>query len=120
MPNAKRKSCPSTVKIGVEEWTIVQHNVKGDPLLTEGNYGYTQDPRNIIVIDEDLHESKKRVTVFHELLHAARMVFQTDEPKKGAEYEELEHHFIAVWEHSLLLILRDNPELTEWLLDENR
>ena len=118
MPNAKKKSCPKTVKIGVEVWTIVEHNIKGDPLLTEGNYGYTQDPRNIIVIDQDLHESKKKVTVFHEIMHAARMVFETANPKKNADYEELEHHFIAVWENSLLLILRDNPELREWLVSE--
>ena len=118
MPNAKKPTCPKQVRIGLEVWTIVEHDIKADPLLTEGNYGYTQDPRNIIVIDKDLHESKKRVTVFHELMHAARMVFETGEPKKGADYEELEHHFIAVWENSLLLILRDNPELTEWLLDD--
>jgi hypothetical protein len=98
-------------------WDIVQHHSKADPLLTEGNYGYTQDFRNIIVIDANLNESKKKITVFHEIMHAARMTFVTDAPKK-ADYESWEHHFIGIWENSMLMILRDNPKLTEWLLEE--
>jgi hypothetical protein len=116
MPN--KSACPNKVKIGFQEYLIVQHDVKADPLLTEGNYGYTQDARNIIVIDQDLHESKKKVTVFHEVMHAARFIFANEKPKKTADYEELEHHFIALWENSLLMVLQDNPELTDWLLGE--
>jgi Zn-dependent peptidase ImmA (M78 family) len=114
----KKSACPEKVKIGFQEYLIVQHNIKGDPLLTEGNYGYTQDARNIIVIDQDLHESKKKVTVFHEVMHAARFIFENEKPKKNADFDELEHHFIALWENSLLMVLRDNPELTDWLLGE--
>lgn len=114
----KKTACPNSVKIGFQEYLIVQHDVKADPLLTEGNYGYTQDARNIIVIDQDLHESKKKVTVFHEVMHAARFIFVNEKPKKTADYEELEHHFIALWENSLLMVLRDNPQLTDWLLGE--
>ena len=43
MPSEKIKTCPKSVRIGVQEYEIVQHNIKQDPLLTEGNYGYTQD-----------------------------------------------------------------------------
>jgi len=35
------------------------------------------------------------------------------------EYEEWEHHFISLWENSVLMVLKENPELTKWLLDEN-
>ena len=98
-------------------WDIKELSVSADPLLAEGNLGYTQDSRNIIVIDKDQSESKKRVTVWHELMHAARMTFDADDNKK-LDYEGWEHHFIGVWENSLLMILRDNPKLTEWLLND--
>lgn len=114
----KQPQCPNTVKIGVQIYDIIQHRLTDDPLLAEGNYGYTQDTRNIIVIDEALHESKKKVTVFHEIMHAARFVFENEKPKKGTDYEDMEHHFIALWENSLLMVLKDNPQLTEWLLDK--
>jgi len=35
------------------------------------------------------------------------------------EYEEWEHHFISVWENPILMVLKENPELTQWLLEEN-
>lgn len=98
-------------------WDIVQHRQLDDPLLTEGNHGYTQDARNIIVVDRELNESKKKVTVWHELMHATRFTFETGEVKKS-DYDAWEHHFIAIWENSLLMVLRDNPELTAWLLED--
>lgn len=98
-------------------WDIIEHTQQTDPLLAEGNLGYTQDSRNVIVIDKDQSESKKKVTVWHELMHSARMTFDTDDTRK-LDYEGWEHHFIGVWENSLLMILRDNPDLTKWLLED--
>ena len=110
--------CPDVVKIGFQQYRIVQLTSKDDPLLADSSAGYTQDSRNIIVIDRELGESKKRVTVFHELLHACRFVFDNSPPDKKGSYEEWEHHFIGVWENSVLLVLQQNLELTAWLLDE--
>ena len=67
----------------------------------------------------EILERAKRVTVFHELLHACRFIFQNDSPSKKMEYEEWEHHFISVWENPILMVLKENPELTQWLLEEN-
>ena len=108
-----KQRCPSEVKIGVQVFQIVELASKQDPLLAESNHGYTQDSRNII--DKDMHESKKRVTVWHEIMHACRFVFETERPRPKAEFDELEHHFIGLWENSLLMVLKDNKELTEWL-----
>ena len=113
----KEPTLPKRVKVGAQMWDIKELSVSADPLLAEGNLGYTQDSRNIIVIDKDQSESKKKVTVWHELMHAARMTFDADDTKK-LDYEGWEHHFIGVWENSLLMILRDNPKLTEWLLED--
>lgn len=101
----------------MQVYEILEINQQDDPLLTEGNHGYTQDARNVIVVDKALHESKKRVTVWHEILHATRFTFETSRPRRQAEYEEWEHHFIGLWENSLLMVLKDNPELTKWLLE---
>jgi hypothetical protein len=115
---SQKATCPKVVRIGVQDFEIIELDPKLDPILTEGNYGYTQDPRNIIVIDRTMHESKKRVTVWHEVMHAARFVFENERPKNKTEYEDWEHHFISVWENSLLMIMKDNPKLLLWLLEK--
>lgn len=115
--SAEKPSCPKSLKIGAQVYEIIELNPKDDALLTDGSSGYTQDARNVIVIDKFLHESKKKVTVWHEVLHATRFTFENTRPRKQAEYEEWEHHFIGIWENSLLMVLRDNPALTKWLLE---
>jgi hypothetical protein len=49
------------------------------------------------------------------------MVFDLpSKPKSSADYEEWEHHFIGIWEQSLLMIFRDNPELKDYLLGDTK
>lgn len=114
----KQTRLPNVVKIGYQEYRIVELSVQDDPLLADNTHGYTQDQRNIIVIDKDLPETKKKVVVFHELLHACRFIFQGEVPSKKADYEEWEHHFIGLWENSMPMVLKENKELREWLLND--
>jgi Zn-dependent peptidase ImmA (M78 family) len=108
---------PKQVKIGIQVFDIVERKRKEDGMLNDGNYGYTLDDRNLIVVAADMHVSKKQVTLLHEIMHAARMVWESPtKPKKNAEFEDWEHYFIGVWETSLLLVLRDNPDVVSWLL----
>lgn len=109
---------PNVVKIGYQEYKLVELSVQDDPLLADNTHGYTQDQRNIIVIDKDLPETKKKVVVFHELLHACRFIFQGDPPSKKADFEEWEHHFIGLWENTIPMVLKENKELREWLLND--
>jgi hypothetical protein len=53
----------------------------------------------------------------HEILHAMRMIFENGMPKKKADFDEWEHFFIGVYENSFLMLMRDNPELMEWLVN---
>ena len=107
------------VKIGAQFYAVLEKNPKDDSMLGEGNYGYTTDETNEVVVDEGLHISKKKVTVFHELMHAARMCHESPtKPGRNAGYGDWEHYFIGIWESSILLMLRDNPALTKWLLEE--
>jgi len=111
---------PKSVKIGAQTFDIHERTKKQDSLLSEGNFGYTRDEINLIVIDSELHSSKKKVTLLHEILHAARMIFELPiRPKEKAAFEDWEHYFIGIYETSLLMIMRDNPGLMKWLIKEN-
>ena len=108
---------PKKVTIGTQIFDIIERSQKEDGMLNDDCYGYTLDTRNVIVIDKEIHPTKKQVTLFHEVMHAARMVFESPtKPKKAAEFEEWEHYFIGIWENSLLMVLRDNPSLVSYLL----
>lgn len=113
---------PKSVKIGAQVFRIEERDPKKDGMLNDGSYGYTLDSENLIVIDSTIHITKKKVTVLHEILHAARMVWETpnSKPAKNAGPDEWEHYFIGIWETSLLLVLQDNPKLVEWLTKTNR
>lgn len=111
---------PKSVKIGAQTFDIFERTKKQDTFLAEGNYGYTRDEANIIVVDSELHITKKKVTLLHEILHAARMVYELPvRPKDKASFDDWEHYFIGIYETSLLMIMKDNPGLLKWLTKEN-
>jgi Zn-dependent peptidase ImmA (M78 family) len=110
---------PKRVRIGPEIFDIEFRTTASDGMLNDGSYGYTLDLGNLIVISKDISLSKQRVTLMHEILHAARMVFEGTPPKKNAEYEEWEHYFIGVYETTILMIMSDNKELMEWFNEDN-
>jgi|AntRauMFilla1563_2_1112583.scaffolds.fasta_scaffold56557_1 hypothetical protein len=110
---------PTQIKVGPQLFTILEKTRKEDSLLNEGNYGYTLDQFNRIVIDKDMHKSKKQSTVLHELMHAARMVWQTPtQPTSVDSFEVWEHFFIGLYENSILMLLQDNPDLRKWLFTD--
>jgi len=52
-------------------------------------------------------------------MHAARNIYDTSVlPKKSDNFDTWEHYFIGVWEESLLVLIRDNPELLQYLLSD--
>lgn len=105
-----------TIKIGPQNYNVVERLRQEDGMLNDGSYAYTLDHGNLIVIDKDIAQSKKQVTLLHEILHAIR--FNNDalpKPKRKDDFEEWEHYFIALYEGNLLSVLKDNPQLVEWL-----
>jgi hypothetical protein len=107
------------IKIGPEIFRLEFRDNANDGMLNDNTYGYTLDQGNLIVISNDISESKQKVTLIHELLHAARMIYEgTSLPKPKAEYEVWEHHFISIYEKAMLVIIRDNPEIIAWLQSE--
>ena len=110
---------PTSVRVGPQVFTITEATRKQDSLLNEGNYGYTLDQFNRIVIDKDMDKSKKQIIVMHELLHACWMVFETSvKPKDDSSFDVWEHYFIGIWESSIVLLFKDNPDLKEWMLED--
>lgn len=106
----------SSVKIGPQVFDVEFRSTREDGMLNDNSYGYTLDQGNLIVIASDVSESKQRVTMVHEILHSARMIMEgATKPKKKAEYDEWEHHFIGIFENAFIVILQDNPELVKWL-----
>lgn len=114
---------PSNVRIGPQTYKVEFRDPAKDGMLNDGNYGYTLEAGNLIVVSKYIDISKQRITLMHEILHACKAVFESYGTKKEADnkdldLEEIEHSLIGIYENSLVMILRDNPELVEWLSEE--
>jgi hypothetical protein len=112
---------PKMIRIGTQEWSIVEHSSKEDGMLYEDNYGYTLERRNMIVIDKDASDTRKKQVVMHEVLHAIRFTFFTGN-KMGSKlsFEDTEHYFIGMYEETLLMVFKDNPDLLTYLTSSSK
>ena len=110
---------PKKVRIAGQTFTIEERDPKADGMLNEDTYAYTLDQGNLIVLDKTLALSKKQQTLIHEVMHVIRMVHEgTKKPSKKDSYEIWEHHFIGIFEASMLGFLKDNEQVVEWLRSE--
>lgn len=107
---------PKTIKVGSQIWEVTEQKRKHNSDFQVGTYGYTVEKDNTIVLDSDMALSIRRVTLLHEILHAVRYTFGGSyRPTKATSFEDWEHYFIGIYEEPLLMVLRDNPELVEFL-----
>jgi Zn-dependent peptidase ImmA (M78 family) len=121
--SVKHPKMPTSIKIGTQQWTVIQRSANVDDSLSSSAYGYTLDRSSTIVIDVDATPSRKRQTFLHELFHAIRFsmgspitpISNDDESKTT---EAWEHYFIGMYEEGLLLTIRENPDILEYLLSE--
>ena len=117
---------PKKVKIGAQMWTIIERDRADDGVIADDSYGYTLQKTNTIVIDKHCPPSRKRQTLFHELFHAIRFSNGSSGIKPNTEevipneiIATWEHYFIAMYEDTMLSILRENPTLTKYLLEKD-
>jgi hypothetical protein len=115
---------PNKVTIGTQEWDIIERSPKVDDALSDSAYGYTLPRSSTIIIDSDATLSRKRQTLWHELMHAVRFSFgSTIAPvaneDEGKLLDAWEHYFIGMYEEGLLAILRNNPKITAFLLEKD-
>lgn len=108
---------PKSVIIGQRLFTI-EEKIAFDDDYMDTAYGYVTFNSDRIILRRDLTEGMRRSTLLHEIMHATRQVFgpNVPEPKNFEKKIEMEHWFIGVWEESLLTVLRNNPEVTKFLL----
>jgi Mlc titration factor MtfA (ptsG expression regulator) len=109
---------PKSVKLGPQTYDIEYRDTSTDGMLNDGSQGYTLDQGNLIVVANDISMSKQKIVVMHEILHAMRMIFENGLPEKDSDYEKWEHFFIGVYENALVMFMRDNPEILDWLITE--
>jgi hypothetical protein len=119
----KYPKVPTRIKIGAQDWTIIERDRSDDGTIDDDAYGYTLQKSNTIVLDKHCPPSRKRQTLFHELFHAIRFSNGASGIKPNLEdilpHEVIstwEHYFIAMYEDTMLSVLRENPQLTNYLL----
>lgn len=110
---------PKFIRVGTHKFEVVENKRKHDvDIRDNGTYGYCIDKDNAIVLDKDMPLTMKRITLFHEMLHAVRFIYGGNHrPKKDTTYEEWEHFWIGIYEEPVVQILRENPDLVAFLLD---
>ena len=119
----KYPKLPTKIKIGAQSWTIIERDRADDGYIAEDAYGYTLQKTNVIILDKHCPPSRKRQTLFHELFHAIRFSNGSSGIKPDMENiqpDEIigtwEHYFIAMYEDTMLNILRENPAVMDYLL----
>lgn len=113
---------PSKIKIGSQVYDIYERNVREDVSLADA-HAYTYTDGGFIVIDKSMSNQLKRRYLMHELLHALVFVFGQDDKSSKDErtdtLDNLEHWFIYLVQEPLVLLMRDNPKLVEYLVSDN-
>jgi hypothetical protein len=119
----KYPKVPTKIRVGAQDWTIIERDRADDGYIAEDSYGYTLHKTNVIVLDKHCPPSRKRQTLFHELFHAIRYSNGSSGIKPdmdNVQPDEViaiwEHYFIAMYEDTMLLVLRENPALSDYLL----
>lgn len=116
-------SRPESVTVGPFEWSVHWDakaikefgHCAGDPV-----FGQTHPNDLTIWIDPDRPEQALRETVLHELLHAVVSTFDIRVPYSMGDDDGFsrEERLVASLSSPLLDVLRRNPPLTGWLLEE--
>jgi len=112
---------PDSIKVGPiqykvtadpDDWMRVEHRNQ-----TKGNYGYTEHLSATIYLNPDQTPSVQRLTLLHEVMHAAAesLMGGSDWTSLGKGREEREETIIRCWESPMLSIIRDNPALVAFL-----
>lgn len=119
----KYPKMPTKVKIGTQNWTVIERSSSIDDALSSSAYGYTLTRSSTIILDVDAPPSRKRQTLLHELLHAIRYsmgntTIPSPNDDESKTTDAWEHYFIGIYEEGVLAILRDNPQVTAYLLSE--
>lgn len=117
----KYTKLPSKIKVGSQTYAIYERHISEDAALSD-SHAYTYTEGNFIVVNKDLNPQLQRRYLMHEVLHALMFVFgqndRADKDERTDTNENLEHWFIYLIQEPLVMLLRDNPDLVDFLLSE--
>lgn len=106
-------SRPRLVKISPYTWSIkwsrhevLKHHPSGDAC------GACDMESMSIAVDPGKHEDYARATLLHEILHAC---IRSSDPRLDEDNEEI---VVAAMTGPLLSMLRDNPEVVDYLMED--
>lgn len=106
---------PQQAYVGAQVYKIIERTESVDGMLRDA-YAYTLVESNLIVVRRDLPLERKRSILLHELMHAVIFTFgRSDRVEKNESFDDWEHHFIVLIQEPLLMLLRDNPDLVDFL-----
>ena len=88
-----------------------------DSAENKGGYGLTNNRRGMIALNPDQPESIRRLTLWHEVLHALceGAMGSPDWLNLGEEDSDREERVIRMFEAPTLNVIRDNPTLLAYL-----
>lgn len=117
----KYPQIPTSINIGTQTYAIYQRSVSEDAGLSDA-HAYTYTEGNFIVVNKELNPQLQRRYLMHEVLHALIFVFgqndKSDKEERTDTNENLEHWFIYLIQEPLVMLLRDNPDLLDFILGE--
>ena len=103
------------VTIDPDDWMRYEHKIQ-----RKGDYGHTQNLEATIYINPAATPDVQRLTFWHEVMHAMceSVMGSPDWRGLGKEKGDREEAVIAMLESPIVCVLRDNPDLTTYLLSD--
>lgn len=113
LPTPEGPILPYTVKVGHRSFNIEYDNMHLDNVEADG---LTTRTGRIILRDNAVIDMQREI-VLHEILHA--IFFATGVELTQVEQEHVEERAVATLAGGLVQVLRDNPDLVAYLVQED-
>lgn len=110
-----KPSIPTTVKVGPYDWTIVPDH---EMAQVDEVWGTTLIPSHQIRLDPQAPPARLRATLLHEVLHVVMNVSGLSFRFNDKEDRVNEESVVREVSTLLYQVIRDNPDLVEYLLEE--
>jgi len=101
------------VTVDPDDWMRIEHKTQ-----RKGDYGHCQHDTATIYISPTCSRDVQRLTLWHEVMHALCETVMGAPIWRylGPDRNEREESVIRMLESPIVLVLRDNPELVDYLM----
>ncbi len=103
---------PMTLTVGHKEFKIIQESLEKEDL-----YGYTEISKGIISVDPNQSLEDYKATLLHEIFHVGYDLFGLGDDE---EIPTISNEFLVTVSSNMVVLLASlNPDLFEYLMDNN-